>query len=271
MQAPQLGARLDADLLDKRAPGRPVSLERVGLAPAAVQREHELSAQTLAQRMQRDQLPQLGHELAVRSDREIRFDAQLERGLALLVEAGDGGLRERCERELRQRRAAPHRECVAQHRPRTARLARRQRAPRLPHYRLESLGIQLTGHDPQPIASRRRAQDAGIPERPPQPGHMHLDGLGPTGRRILPPQSDGQTVRAHRLVGMQDEHRQRRANLPTGDGYQSRSGTDLQWPENTKLHGARREATSADELIHPRSPRCPSVAPSDIAGGPIRL
>ena len=51
LEGAQLGARLDADLLDERAPGAAVGLERVRLAAAAVQREHQLRAQVLAQRL----------------------------------------------------------------------------------------------------------------------------------------------------------------------------------------------------------------------------
>jgi hypothetical protein len=35
VEAPQLGARLDPDLLDQRAPGVPIGLKRLGLTPAA--------------------------------------------------------------------------------------------------------------------------------------------------------------------------------------------------------------------------------------------
>ena len=51
VQVPQLGTRLDADLVDQRSPGCAVSLERLGLAPAAVERQHLQAAQALAQRM----------------------------------------------------------------------------------------------------------------------------------------------------------------------------------------------------------------------------
>ena len=42
VQAPQLGRRLDADLLDQRAPRLPVGLKRLGLAAAPIQRQHAL-------------------------------------------------------------------------------------------------------------------------------------------------------------------------------------------------------------------------------------
>ena len=48
VQAPKLGARLDPDLLDQRAPGVPIGLQRLRLAPAPIQREHPLRVQPFA-------------------------------------------------------------------------------------------------------------------------------------------------------------------------------------------------------------------------------
>ena len=47
----QLGARLDPELLDEDLAGVAVGLQRVGLAAAAVQREHQLRVQPLAPRV----------------------------------------------------------------------------------------------------------------------------------------------------------------------------------------------------------------------------
>ena len=56
----QRRGRLDPEALDERLPGRAVDLERLGLPAGAVEREHQLAAQPLAQRMLRDE----GLELA---------------------------------------------------------------------------------------------------------------------------------------------------------------------------------------------------------------
>ena len=57
MQAPQLRAGLDADLAHERVAREAVGLERVGLAPRAVEREHALRVQLLAQRLTRRRAP----------------------------------------------------------------------------------------------------------------------------------------------------------------------------------------------------------------------
>ena len=65
---------LDADLLDQRRPRPAVRLERLGLAAAAVQREHQLAVQTLAQRLLRHRGLQLGDQIRVPAQRQLGLD-----------------------------------------------------------------------------------------------------------------------------------------------------------------------------------------------------
>ena len=51
MQAPEILARLQAEIVQQNATRLPVDLERVRLTPRAIQREHHLSPQPLPQRM----------------------------------------------------------------------------------------------------------------------------------------------------------------------------------------------------------------------------
>ena len=57
---------------------RPVDGERVSLAPGAVEREHELTAKALAQRLGADQGLELSDELRVAPEREVGLDPLLE-------------------------------------------------------------------------------------------------------------------------------------------------------------------------------------------------
>ncbi len=105
---------LDAELLDKRAARCLERLERIGLPAAAVEGQHELDAQTLPQRMLRDQRLELRDEVAVAAEREVGIDSLLERQEAKLVQPADRRLGEPLIRKLRERRAAPESECVAE-------------------------------------------------------------------------------------------------------------------------------------------------------------
>ena len=79
VQPPQLGAGLDADLLDQRGARLTVRLQRLGLAARAIQREHALRVQPLAQRLLRQQRLELRQHLAVAPGVEVLVDRHLER------------------------------------------------------------------------------------------------------------------------------------------------------------------------------------------------
>ena len=51
LESLQRRARIDSELVPQMLSRLPVGLERLGLTPAAVQREHQLAVQPLAQRM----------------------------------------------------------------------------------------------------------------------------------------------------------------------------------------------------------------------------
>ena len=79
VHAAQERARLEAELLDEQLPSLAVDLERLRLPAGAVEREHQLRPQPLAQRMRADERLELGDELGVRADRELRLGPLLER------------------------------------------------------------------------------------------------------------------------------------------------------------------------------------------------
>ena len=66
MKLAERAAGFDAELVDKRGPRCLEGLECLGLAVAAVQAEHQLTAQALPQRMLRDERLELADESAWR-------------------------------------------------------------------------------------------------------------------------------------------------------------------------------------------------------------
>ena len=113
VQALQLGRRLDPDLVDQRPPGVAVGLQRLGLAPAPVQREHPLRVQPLAQRVLRQQRVDLADDLLVVAVGQVRVDRQLRGGQAQLLEPPDLRRRERLVGDVGQWIAAEQRERLA--------------------------------------------------------------------------------------------------------------------------------------------------------------
>ena len=72
LQLPQLRRRLDPELAAEQPPGVAVDAEGVGLASGAIQRQHQLRAQPLSQRVGRDERLELADELGVAPEREAR-------------------------------------------------------------------------------------------------------------------------------------------------------------------------------------------------------
>ena len=114
----ELGRRLEPQLVDENGAPRAIGGERVGLAAAAVQREHQLAAQSLVQRM-------LGHEplevlerLGVAAEAEVGLEAPLHAREPEVVEPRRLLRRELIRREVSERVTAPEIERAAVQRPR---------------------------------------------------------------------------------------------------------------------------------------------------------
>ena len=106
----QLRARLEPQFLDQQTPARAHHLERVRLTPGAVEREHQLPAQTLPQRVLGDERAQLADEVDGLPAGEPGRQPLLDRLQAQLLQALDLALRELVEAMIGQRRPTPQRE-----------------------------------------------------------------------------------------------------------------------------------------------------------------
>ena len=98
---------LDADLVDQAFPSRPVLGQGVGLAPRAVEREHQLRASPLAERLGIHESAQTGNQLLVIAERELGVGEVLERAAAKLLEPRRLVRREIVVRHVGEGRPAP--------------------------------------------------------------------------------------------------------------------------------------------------------------------
>ena len=78
MQLPQL-APGRSQLADQHPPRVPIGLERVGLATSAIQRQHQLAAEALAETVLVHERFELGHEPVVMTECQVRVDSILKR------------------------------------------------------------------------------------------------------------------------------------------------------------------------------------------------
>ena len=89
-------------------------MERVGLAAAAVEREHQLAAQTLAERGLGDERLELRDERVLAAESEVGVGAILERRETELFQPRDLALCEGLVPQVGQRLPAPERKRLAQ-------------------------------------------------------------------------------------------------------------------------------------------------------------
>nr|WP_252444169.1 hypothetical protein [Pseudonocardia humida] len=107
---PQPGARIEAELAREQPPHRLVGVERIALAPRAVEREHQVRVELFAQRVLRDQRAGRRDHVEVAPQRQQRLQPGLVQLQVELVEPG--GLRggPGVRRHVGERLAAPERE-----------------------------------------------------------------------------------------------------------------------------------------------------------------
>ena len=205
-------ARLDSELVDERPARVLIDGEGLGLPARPVQRGHQTHPQVLAERVLGDECLELCDQLVVAPEREVGIDSQLDRRQPDLLEPGDRGLREVLVGKVRERRAPPERERVAQPCRRLRGPTAAEQAPALVHQPLEAMEIQVVGLDPEDVAGgpglqhvlrKRLAESRDVdPQRT----------VGPLGR-VLPPELVDQAVTRNDLVVTEQEHGQQGARL----------------------------------------------------------
>ena len=230
LEPAQVLAGLEPELLVEQPAAGLVDGERVRLAPAAVQGEHQLAAQPLAERMSADEPLQLRDELGLPAELEVGVDALLERGEPLLLEARALGAREGCV-ELGERWAAPERERLPEH---ISGLGRRL-VPSPCDRGLEAIEIQLALADAQQIAARLR-DDRVAAERLAQLGDVHLDRGRRRLGRLLPPELVDQPLTRDGLVRVQKQQGKEAALLRAGDLEAAAVVLDLERSKDPELH-----------------------------------
>ena len=167
LQPPELRPRLEPQLVGEHAPRLLERLERVGLAAAAVEREHQLSPQPLPEGVVRERRTERRRELAMLAEREPDLEVLLERVDVQRLEPARLGAEPRRAGQPLQRRSAPEGERRRDRVRRGRDVAVAQRGARLREQLLEprastraSFSAYPSGEptiDSSPSAARRRA------------------------------------------------------------------------------------------------------------------
>jgi hypothetical protein len=208
LQALQARARFDPQLLDHLPARRLVCAERLRLAIAAIQREHQLTPEALLPRLLLDDRPELANQRSVLAKAQPYVAGVRPGGDAQLLQAPRLGLRKRFVREVRECRPTPQPERGLEPFACSVYVASIQRAPAILRQALEAPGIEgvvLYAELVSPGSGQQdRAGGSWNPiglERTSQLRDEHLETAGPV-LQLIAPQGIDQTLRRHDPVAL---------------------------------------------------------------------
>jgi hypothetical protein len=223
---------LDPQLVHQHAPGGPEGLERVGLSPRSIQREHQLGARALAVAMLGDQRLEAGNHVQMPAELELRLDLLLERDQAKLVESRRLYCRKGLVAKLAERLPAHEPKRLRQllrGDGRTSTAGLREKAPK-------ALDVELVAvAEQKPIAAG--VADDSLRTKPlAQRRDVTVQRLSGSGRRPLAPEPVDQFVGGDNLPDAQQEQGQERALLRARRRQHDSGGLDLEHAQQPELH-----------------------------------
>ena len=221
LQLVQLRAGLEPQLVDEPPAERAEGVERVRLAPGAIERQHQRGDQALVPRMRGHQRFQLRDELRPAAGRELRLHPRLERAQPQLLQPLRLGAAERQVEQVGPRRAAPQRERLR---------------GMLAGQRLELGHVELARLHAQGVAPRGPGQPV-VAEQLAQPVDVRVERLRGARRQPLRPQRLEQLAAGHDAVRVQQQQRQQRPLLATPQRQRTVVRGHLERPEHGKPHG----------------------------------
>jgi hypothetical protein len=184
-----------------------------------------------------DERLELGDQLGMPTESQVRLDPLFQGTDVQLVESSDRALGERLVGELGERSPAPQGERLAQQRARTLSVALGECFSAFPDKPLETVSVESVG---------RQGELVPLPVRPDQPalGTERLakkrdgvpDDLRRRRRGRLAPQLVDQSIDRYGLVRVQKEQREEGALPPTTQYDNSIVAHDFERAEDTELH-----------------------------------
>ena len=208
LDAAQLGARLEPELLTQDSSALLVRAQGLGLAAAAVEGGHQEAAQALPERVGGHQCLELGDRRLVAPDLELEIEPFLDGAEAQLGQAADHGSRELVVREVGERVAAPQRLRLDQQGDRSVGVAGERGRPAVGDELLEPRHIDRTRRELEHVPAPAHGDELPGPQRSPQLGDQPLQAVAHARRRVLAPQRVDQLVGRHDPTHAQRQHRQ---------------------------------------------------------------
>ena len=210
LQVSQRGRRFQPQLVAQLGAESGVGAQRLRVPASAVQREHVLRPEPLAQRPISDASLQHADRTDLLAQRQPCIHQDLECTLAHLVEAGLLGRQRRVVGELGERRSGPPFQGVADENSGPGRVGR-ECGPGLVHPPFESDGVDVVGVDNQYVAARAGLQPGFVAEVMTQTRHVALDGADSPDRWIIAVEDVDESVVADHDVAVHEKRGQEQA------------------------------------------------------------
>ena len=234
LQPPELRPRLEPKLVGKHAPGLLERLERIGLATAAVERQHQLPPEPLPERVVRERRTERRRQLAMLAEGEPDLEVLLERVDVQHLEPACLGAEPRGAGQPLQRRPAPEGKRRGDRVRRGRNVAGPQRGAGLREQLLEPHGIDDRVLERVAVG---RADDRLLSQRGPEPGDVVMERVPRRGRKLLAPEAVDERVDVDHAAVPEREHRQQRLTLraahvrgrPARDNLERAEQPDLEW------------------------------------------
>ncbi len=256
VQPGQTRPRVHAQLLDEQGAGPAVLLQRLRGPPGAVQGEHQLAPQVLAERVLRDQGAQVADEFPGLAPVQPQLVELLGRGQPPLVQGG-GRRRERRAPASRHDGAPPQGERLAQPVGRLVRQSGGDVPPGLGGQPVEAAQVELVVvHDGAVAGAVGDDQGGPLRDAAAQIGDGLADLVDGRRRRIVVPDGLDEPGDRHHPAGLQQQGDQNPFLDGPPEPYPVPVGPDLQCPENVAAHRVRRgrRHTSSPWLMSRKSP-----------------
>src|SRR5262245_39515909 len=189
--------------------------------------------------MPRDERFELGNDLPVATEGEVRVDAILDRSQSHLREPGDLGLCERLVGELRERFTPPERKRLPELRARVNGVC----GARVLDQTLEMGQIELVRSNHDGVAGGTGDENLRT-QMLTQPRNVDLESLGGRSGRVPSPELLDQPVCGDDLVRMEEHEREQGTLVAASEPDGTVIVDDLQRPENPELHCPPGDATT---------------------------
>nr|WP_264159876.1 hypothetical protein [Actinomadura montaniterrae] len=209
----ELGARVQPEAVPQDVAEVLVDRQRLALAAAPVERQHQQAAQPLARGLLVDQRRHLADQLVVAAEGEFGLEAVLQRGEPRLLQRRQLGPRGDGVDDVGQRGAAPQREGLAQAPGRGLPRLRAEVGAAPFHQRAETGGVDEAGVEAEQVSGRGGLQRAGAVggERAAHSGDGVLHHLARGGGHGIVPEGADEVAGGHHGPGVQEQVAQDRA------------------------------------------------------------